>query len=412
MLYSVGIFIIYLIYSCIVLCHYFCNMRNGFIISIFCCSSQLFANDSLLIPKLFQKLLYKQQLETNFFKQGSFESYRQHHNSLDFKADNNIFFTALITYTLQNLQALLTEDEKIVSDTIINRSQKSYQYYKNTAGRLSYNFWPKDDKPVFFPNDFILSRFSKKLALPDDLDDTGLILASLSLPDSIAEQAHQEMQEFVNGNKHSIKNTKNKYKNFKAYSTWYGKKMPIDFDFGVHCNILSFVNHYKLNWSKADSATYLLILSMIDDQMIFQNPKFISPYYANSAVLLYHLARLMSTNKMIELESRKPILIAAAKKLFYETDVYLEKVVLLNSLLKWNADITDLGFDATNALNKLYLNDFVYYHGHLFAHLNSSIKTLASNLPQTEFKWFSSAFNDCLLLEYLILKYRKPKNDH
>ncbi len=378
---------------------------------MFCLNTQLFANDSLLIPKMFQNLLYKQQLRTNFFKKGSFESYRQHNKSLDFKADNNIFFTALISYTLQNLRPFLDKDEKIVSDTIINRARKSFQFYQNVSGRLSYNFWPTDAEPIFFPNDLLLSSLSKKLALPDDFDDTVIILTSFNLSDSTAEKAHRLMQEFVNGNKQTIKNTKKKYKNTPAYSTWYGIKMPIDFDFAVHCNILSFVNHYKLKWTKADSATYQLILSMIDDSMIFNRPKFISPYYANSSVLLYHLARLMSTNKMLELEKRKLILVKAAKKLFAESEIYLEKIILLNTLLKWNVDIKDLNFNAESALQYLYLNDFVFYHGQLFAHLNTTIKTLANSLPQTEFKWFSSAYNDCLLLEYLILKYRKPKND-
>lgn len=385
-------------------------MRYWFIILLFCYNSNLVANDSLLIPKLFQTLLYKQQLETNFFREGSFESYRQYNNSLNFKPDNNIFFTALISYTLQNLQPLLTNDEKIVSDTIINRTRKAFTFYQNASGRLSYNFWPTDQKPVFFPNEILLSSLSNKLALPDDLDDSGIILSSMNLSDSVAEQAHQLIQEFVNGKKQTIKNTKTEYENVPAYSTWYGKKMPIDFDFGVHCNILSFVNHYNLNWTNADSATYDLILKMIDDQMIFTNPKFISPYYAKSSILLYHIARLMSTTNMLELEKRKPILVEAAKKLFNDTDVYMEKVILLNCLLKWNVNIKDLNFNTEEAHKYMYLNDFVYYHGHLFAHLNHTIKSLANSFPQTEFKWFSSAFNECLLLEHLILKYRKPNN--
>jgi hypothetical protein len=385
-------------------------MRYWFVFILFFNNYCLFANDSLLIPKLFQNLLNKQQLQSNFFKEGSFESYRQYNNSQDLKADNNIFFTALISYTLQNLRPSLTINEKIVADTIINRTKKAFSFYQNASGRLSYNFWPTDGTPVFFPNDFILSKFSKTLALPDDLDDTGIILSSLNLLDSIAEQAHVLMQDFVNGKKQSIKNTKKGYIKFKAYSTWYGKKMPIDFDLGVHCNILSFVNRYNLKWSAADSATYQLILKMIDDGIIFTNPKLISPYYANTAVLFYHLARLMESGKMLELENRKVILVEAAQKLFLKTDVFLEKIIILNSLLKWKIDISAMNFTVQNAFEKLYFNDFVYYHGHLFAHLNRNIKNIANSLPQTEFKWYSSAFNDCLLLEYLILKYRKPNH--
>ncbi len=367
----------------------------------------MFANDSLLIPKLFQNLLYKQHLESDFFKEGSFESYRQHNNSLDFKPDNNIFFTALVSYTLQNLKPYLTSDEKIVTDTIVNRTKKSFTFYKHNSERLSYNFWPSQPKKVFFPNDAILSSLSESLALPDDLDDTGLILSTLNLPDSIAKKAHDSMQEFVNGNKKRINNTLSDYKNIPAYSTWYGKKMPIDFDFGVHCNILSFVNHYNLSWTKADSATYKLILQIIDDGNLVSQPKFISPYYATTPILIYHLARLMTTKKMNELELRKPLLIKTALELLQKTDILLDKVILETSLMKFGYYDSLLELDLSNIDKTLYLNEFTYYHGHLFAHLNSTIKKIANQLSFTEFKWYCSAFNDCLLLEYLILKYRK-----
>ncbi|MBS4044471.1 MAG: hypothetical protein KGZ59_11710 [Chitinophagaceae bacterium] len=369
-----------------------------------CFQIQSWSNDSLLIPTLFQKLLNKQQLENGFFKEGSFESYRQYANEPYFKADNNIFFTALITYNLNQLRPYLSEDEKIVTDTILNRAKKAFAYYKNKDGRWSYNFWPEK---VFFPNNFILNSLSEKLALPDDLDDTGIILSSLNLPDSIAILAHKQMQEFVNGEKNKIKNTLKAYKNHAAYSTWYGKKMPIDFDFAVHCNILSFVNQYNLKWTKADSSTYQLLLSMIDEGHILNQPKFISPYYATTPILIYHLARLMSIKKMAELEERKPQLIKIALELLNQSDVFLEKIILQTSLLKFGAAENLFNLNEEDIHKYLYLNDFSFYHGHLFAHLNHTIKRIASNMSGTEFKWFSSAFNDALLLEYLILKHRK-----
>ena len=367
-------------------------------------NSQLLANDSLLIPKLFQNLLNKQQLENGFFKEGSFKSFRQYADEPYFKADNNIFFTALIAYNLKNLKPYLTHDEVIVADTIINRALKAFEYYKNKDGRWSYNFWPKK---VFFPNNFILSSLSEKLALPDDLDDTGIILSCLKLNDSAAITAHNQMQDFVNGEKNAINNTYKDYANIAAYSTWYGKKMPIDFDFGVHCNILSFVNQYNLKWTKADSATYKLLLNIIDDGYLNSQPKFISPYYATTPILIYHLARFMQTKKMVELESRKAYLIKIALQLLDQTDVFMEQIILQTSLIKFGYDnsLSTLKEDELHKL--LYLNEFSFYHGHLFAHLNKNIKRIASNLKATEFRWYCTAFNDALVLEYLILKHRK-----
>lgn len=367
----------------------------------------LHASDSLLIPKLFQNLLNKQILESNFFKEGSFTSYRQHANKDELVADNNIFYTALIAYTLQDLKPYLTKDELIVSDTIINRTKKAFELYKNKKGRWSYNFWPTDNRKVFFPNDKLLSKFSEQLSLPDDLDDSGIILSVLGLNDSVAQVAHHQMQEFYNGNYSTINNTYSEYKDSKSYSTWYGVKMPIDFDFGVHCNILSFVNRYNLPWSSVDSATYNLILHMIDKKLYLESPQFISPYYGSSPVLLYHISRLMSSKKLPDLENRKTIFINESKTLIEKTSNQLEKILLQNSILKWGVDEKTLELPS-ESVNGIYnTTDFVYYTGHLFGHLNKTIRSLANKLSITQFKWYSASFNDCLLLENLILKYRK-----
>ena len=370
-------------------------------------SMKIQANDSLLIPKLFQSLLNKQQLEDNFFKRGSFTSFRQYAKKEYLEADNNVFYTALISYTLNHLKPYLTVDEEIVVDTITNRAKKVFENYRNAKGRLSYNFWPTTNGKIFFPNNSFLSLFKNSLALPDDLDDTGIILSSMNLSDSIASIAHQIMQQFVNNKSRTIKNTYQKYSKYKAYSTWYGEKMPIDFDFGVHCNILSFVNQYNLQWSSADSATYQLILKMIDDKLYLTNPEFISPYYDKSSILLYHIARLMQTKNLPELELKRKQFIAEARELYTKSNSTLEKIILQTCLLKWNDDVELTKQPEIHQLDDLYTTEFVYYTGHLFAHLNYSVKTIANQLAITQFKWFSSAFNDCLLLENLVLKYRR-----
>ncbi|MCX6210703.1 MAG: hypothetical protein NTZ59_14670, partial [Bacteroidetes bacterium] len=370
-------------------------------------SIKCIGNDSLLIKRLFQNLLNKQQLTTNFFVEGSFISYRQHSNSDNLKQDNNIFFTALIAYTLQDLKPYLTNEEKVIADTIINRASKAFSHYQNKNKRLSYNFWRTDTVDNFFPNDHILKLFRKSLKLPDDLDDTSIILAALNVDDSTAEAAHKTMQYFVNGNNNTIKNTYKKYKNIPAYSTWYGVKMPIDFDFGVHCNILSFVNKYNLPWQKADSVTYDLILKMIDEKLYLTSPKYISPYYSYTPVLLYHIARLTQSKKLPELENRKQQIIDDALNEFNKTGNTLYKTLLATTLLKFGVHTNEFILDSSIANGSLNTDEFIYYTGHLFGHLNNTIKKVASNMKATEYKWFCSAFNECLLLEYLLLKNRK-----
>ena len=81
--------------------------------------------------------------------------------------------------------------------------------------------------------------------------------------------------------------------------------------------------------------------------------------------------------------------------------------MLSSALLKWN--VVPPAFDLKDDIIEGSLNttNFVYYTGHLFGHLNNTIKKLANSMDVTQYKWYCSAFNDCLILEYLILKYRK-----
>jgi hypothetical protein len=385
-------------------------MRFFFLFIGLILSTASIAGDSTFIPILFQRLLDKQIAQTDFFVEGSYTSFRQRGDRQVLKADNNIFYTALIAYTLQNLKTYLTNDEKIVVDTIINRTKKAFPYYRNAKGRLTYNFWRTDSGKDFFPNDKILNKLKNKLALADDLDDTSIILSILNIDDSTAENSHQLMQEFANGKYEMIKNTFKSYQNMPAYSTWYGKKMPVDFDFGVHCNILSFVNKYHLNWSRTDSFTYKLILDMIDKNYHNQYSKYISPYYYYTPVLLYHIGRLFESDQLLELYKRKSKFIADAIKSSQEADNRLSKIISLSTIYKLNIQAPDFELTENDVNGGLNNTDFVYYTGHLFGHLNNKIKSIANSMSSiTQFKWYSSAFNDCLLLEYLILKHRKKQ---
>ncbi|MFY7965841.1 MAG: hypothetical protein ACOVO1_13160 [Chitinophagaceae bacterium] len=367
-----------------------------------------FANDSIYIPVLFQRLLDKQITKTDFFVEGSFTSFRQRGNNDNLKADNNIFYTALIAYTLQNLKPYLSAEEKVVVDTIVNRTKKAFPYYKNAKGRLTYNFWRTDKGKDFFPNDRTLNKLKNSLALADDLDDTSIILSVLGVSDSTAEQSHQLMQEFINGKYATVKNTFKKYQSIPAYSTWYGVKMPVDFDFGVHCNILSFVDKYHLKWSKSDSATYELLLNIIDNNIHIQSSKYISPYYCYPSILLYHIGRLFETSQHTDLEKRKGIIAKQAYEAFGNAENTLTKVVSLSTIYKLNTKAPAFELNESDINGNLNNTNFIYYTGHLFGHLNNTIKKIANSLSGlTQFKWYSSSFNDCLLLEYLILKYRK-----
>ena len=116
------------------------------------------------------------------------------------------------------------------------------------------------------------------------------------------------------------------------------------------------------------------------------------------------MGRNLITNKLNYMINAKDAL-----KILGKTDNTLYKILLASSLYKLNEIPPNIELTEDIINGSLNNTGFVYYTGHLFGHLNNTIKSIASNLNATHFKWYCSAFNDCLLLEYLILKHRKNK---
>ena len=98
---------------------------------------------------------------------GSFESEISWRRSKKTAVDNNMFFTALTSYTLLSLKPFLTTTT-IVIDSLVEEAASSFQYYQNRNGGDTYNFYPvRPENP--FPNVPVLAN-RKSARLPDDLD--------------------------------------------------------------------------------------------------------------------------------------------------------------------------------------------------------------------------------------------------
>src|SRR4029079_15761770 len=143
------------------------------------------------------------------------------------------------------------------------------------------------------------------------------------------------MQSYINL-KPPLKTTYKIYQNDSAYSTWFGKKFPVVFDVNVLCNVLSFVQQYDLEWTKTDSASLQHIIQTIQRNDIEKHPAFISPYYANTSIILYHLSRLMSIKPINELEAIKTQLINMANRHLQSSNNIFENIMLSTALIKWD----------------------------------------------------------------------------
>src|SRR6266487_3270935 len=376
-----------------------------FLIALIILSLQCVAQDSLLINYLVKRIASQQIKQDDYFLQGIFPSYiSNNENFSNRKKDNNIFFNGLIAYALNDIKPHVSEQNRLIIDTILANAKQLYPKFKNQRGRDTYNFW-RTDTVYDYPYASFLKLFGKKITLPDDMDDTVLSLLALDADDSIASNVHSLMQSYVSSDTNKVRSVINVYNNVPAYSTWFGKKIPVVFDVSVLCNILSFVQLYNLVWTKADSASLEVIVKTVENNYHITEPLYASPYYTKTSIILYHIARLMSIKKIPELEELRVKLITDAVNEFVRSNNLMEKIILSSAILKWGYRPPQFQLPATDDMeNKIEKNDFSFFVGNIPSYFHDFLRKYATNKKAGLFYHYCPAWNDALLLEYLILK--------
>ena len=106
---------------------------------VICFASSYFTskgNDTLLATQLLERIKLLQPTSAGVFPKGIFPSYRTYALNKDRqKADINIFFTGLISFTLQNLQKNFTLYQQIIAADIIAKANAASIKFKNKKGR-------------------------------------------------------------------------------------------------------------------------------------------------------------------------------------------------------------------------------------------------------------------------------------
>ena len=378
--------------------------RLTVLLTLCLCTLTATGQDSLTMDYLLDRIETQQLKRNDFFMDGIFPSYISGNRKFKTrKQDNTMFYNALIAYTLNDHYDAFPSEQKIICDSIISRSKRALSKFKN-PNRPTYNFWRRDTTFRFPYNSLF---FGPKKTLPDDLDDTVLGLMILKEDDS-TNAVHALMQDYTNS-KPPLKTTYKIYSRDSAYSTWFGKKMPVVFDVSVLCNVLSFVQRNNLQWTTADSASLQLIVKTIQRDDIRKHPLFVSPYYGNTSIILYHLARLMAVKDVPALEQLKPGLVTLARGRLQSSNNMLEKIILTITLLKWNEDPPSLNLTTSN-VRDIETNDLPFFIGNIPSYFKQPWKEDFMSLRLLMYYHYCPAWNDCLLMEYLVLRQQKSKN--
>lgn len=378
--------------------------KSFILITCVCFFQHLHAQDSAIISRLLYKIALLQKTGDPSFSKGVFPSYISSQQKFSAsKKDNNIFFNGLIFYTLQQLKPQMNKSQAGVLDEMLSYAAPAFGKFKNREGRDTWNFW-RTDTVQKFPYGTLLGLLNKDYALPDDMDDTVLSLMAQNADSTTAAAVHKLMQSYTNNGKNKFRNIISELGIYPAYSTWFGKKFPVVFDVSVLCNVLNFAEQYHLTWTNADSASLAVIIySVVNDHHITQ-PLFVSPYYGKTSLILYHIARLMHNRHIPELEKIKTKLVTDAATELALTKNKMEQILLSTALLKWGYIPPPVNCTDEKTMAALEKNDLPFFIGNIPSYLPGVAKLYLTEKDKFLFYHYCPAYNNALLLEYLMLR--------
>ena len=367
-------------------------------------------NDSALIHGLLLDLDSKQlKKDTSEFYKGMFMGYRQcggaPHN---YQPDNNVFFTAITSFGLRNMLPNLQVEDKLIAENIIQRAATCYPYFKNRHGYPYYGFWPTN--AIIMPHTFIFKYLKQVFGQGEDADDTVMVLMADETTDSTAKVLKKRLVTLANitKGKRSI-SAYTTYRQRPADSTGLGDRMAPDFDFAVHCNILYFVLSKNLPLVREDSATIHLLAEMVKNREYMKAPIFLSPYYVHSAILLYHIARLIGAFNIGELEPYKQQLANDARSLLPDSYNIMDQIILRTALLRLGETAPDLNLNSIAAFDKSNQQRFVFFQARAAFPYPTPLKNILLHWSYIYYYFYCPAYNKMLWLEYLVEKQLAKK---
>jgi len=113
----------------------------------------------------------------------------------------------------------------------------------------------------------------------------------------------------------------------------------------------------------------------------------------------------MSIKPIPELEKIKPYLIADAVNEFSATDNILEKIILCSAIIKWGYNPPPISIPKESDIERIIeKNNMPFFIGNIPSYLPEAERDFLLSNKLGLFYHYCPAYNDALLLEYLVLK--------
>lgn len=319
------------------------------------------------------------------------------------RPDTNVFYTASTVFTLRQLRPVVSPTAQRLIDRIGERAGAAYPLFRNKDGLNTYNFWPTRPSR-HFPNGHLFRHFDH-FRIPDDIDDTAMVYLTTQPTPGDVHWLKDKLAQHANGTTRQIQTTFADYRELRAYSTWFGKNMGIDFDACALSNVLYCLYKHKLPFDQhgVDSLTYLR--AVVESGRYGSEPFRCAPHYARTSLIIYHLARLMAAFDPSELVSIRPRLIADARQLLTQTTNRLEQIVLATSLLRLGERPSPVDL---NNIEQDFNGFHFFIAGLLTAYEQPWLRRWA-NRSITQMCWQCEAHGWALVAEYVTLRDGRTK---
>ncbi|MFD1144159.1 hypothetical protein ACFQ4C_23745 [Larkinella insperata] len=349
-----------------------------------------------------QRIAALQSEDTAYFPAGLLPSYRKNPLVLGYRRpDTNIFFTAITVFALQQIRNRLSPALQKTVDEIIRNAVAHYPDFQNKDGLKTYNFYrtPKAGRPSgHFPNGRFLNRM-EHFRLPDDADDTAMIyLTSHPSPEDLRWFKHK-LTGHANLATRQVEDTFPEYINLRAYSTWFGKNMPVEFDVSVLCNLLFCILHHQLPLNEHDRDSFAFIRSVVEKGHYIREPFRCSHSYPRAPLILYHIAGLLAAFRPEPLEPIRSQLIRDAYQLLDDGLSVMDRVIVSTSLLQLSEKPPRID---VQVIPEKEIEEYSFFiAGMLTASQNPLLNRMAqSRLVRMD--WTCEAHSRALLVEYLV----------
>ncbi|MEZ0607174.1 hypothetical protein ACAW74_01605 [Fibrella sp. WM1] len=371
--------------------------------------------------QLLEQLVTNQHIRKTGFPDGLVLSYRYNPAWAYRRLDVNLFFTTISVFTLQRLLPLLAPTEQALADHFIAAALGTYPTFRNepnlpfseqvpppggnSLGDISlggiplgtYNFYATNPSR-HFPNGWLMHRY-RHFKLPDDIDDTAMVYLTTRPTPADLDYLHRKLARHANRTRLTIRNTFADYRSLRAYSTWFGERMPIEFDACALANMLYCVYENRLPIDEYAIDSLTILADMVSSDRYRTAPFHCAHNYATTPLISYHIARLMAAHNPPLLQSVRSKLIQDMQALATQPLNPMERVLLDTSLLRLGQQPPPL--DLTGIPSAFGSFSF-FIAGMLSAYEQPLLRRLALN-PFWHIRWQCDDHCRVLLIEYLIL---------